>query len=115
MSIFSDAAKKVSRAGGSKVVIGKVPQSPPSGVYPEPGEWVYDRPKGMKPISRPEPLPAGPISIDEVQHHIRYEGLGACILGLIPSERIADQLLAALWWKARSAMRDVLKHLEDHE
>lgn len=85
---------------------------PHDGVTPEPGEWVYEKPKGMGPIRRPEPLPAGSIDASGVKDHVRYEGLGFCIYSLIPHERIADEQLSKLWRKARQAMQEIVEHLE---
>jgi hypothetical protein len=82
-------------------------------VHPEPGEWVYDMPKGMKPINRPEPLPDGLIDCREIEHQISYNGLGHCIWSLIPEDRIQDQILRRKWDTARRAMESVLYHLEN--
>ena len=115
MNPFTAAVERAMRASGSKVVVGKSPRHTPPDVHPEPGEWVYDMPKGMKPVHRPEPLPEGKISNEDVRHQVRYDGIGHCVLSLIPEDRIADPRLRELWRIARKGMQEVLEHLEDCE
>jgi len=86
-----------------------------SEVFPEPGEWVYEIPKGMEPVAKPEPISADPISASEVKHHVRHEGLGFCVYSLIPASRIEDERLDKLWRKARRAMQDIVEYLEETE
>ncbi len=47
------------------------------------------------------------------EQYIAYEGLGYCIYHYIPTAKIADNQLAALWMAARTAMQDVVDYLEE--
>ncbi len=88
----------------------KTTQTTPA-LYPEPGTWVLDRTKGMPEIVPPGPLPRGPISASAVKDHVCYEGLGYCIYGYIPAERISNPKLRKLWQVARAAMQKVAEYL----
>ena len=115
MNFFTATLKEAnSRVRDEAAIPPASPAKAPS-VHLEPGEWVYDRPKGMKAVNRPEPIPAGLIDVEEVQHHVRYEGLGMCIYSLIPACCIEDWKLSKLWGIARKAMQDIVEHLEENE
>ena len=80
---------------------------------PEPGAWVLDNVKGMPKLDPPGDLPDGPISTKEIRdEHVAYEGLGFCIYEYIPSEKIKDPTLRALWVQAQEAMRSVVNWME---
>lgn len=82
-------------------------------LYPEPGAHVLQSYEGLPKLSPPDPLPPGKISSHEIRDdYIAYEGLGYCVYSLIPSERIEDEKLKALWVQAREAMQDVVEYLE---
>jgi len=80
--------------------------------YPEPGTWVWDRPKGMPSICPPLDLPQGLLSAGIVKAQVSYEGLGFCIYNFIQADRIADLYLRELWIQARAAMQKIVGYLE---
>jgi hypothetical protein len=80
--------------------------------YPEPGTWIWDRPKGMPPLSPPDALPPGPLLTSVVKEQVSYEGLGFCIYSLIKSDRITDPVLRELWARARATMQEIIICLE---
>lgn len=79
---------------------------------PEPGAWVVDRVAGMPEIGLPGELPAGKLSVSDVQDQVAYEGLGYCLYDLIDPKRIKDPKLSRLWAIARKHIREVLVYLE---
>jgi hypothetical protein len=82
-------------------------------LYPEPGGWVLDTPKGLPKIYPPEPLPRDKkLTNQDVQDCIAYEGLGFAIYTLIPCDQIKDKRLAQLWRKTRTEMQKIVEHLE---
>jgi hypothetical protein len=81
-------------------------------LYPEPGTWVLDTPKGLPKVYPPEPLPDGKLTNQEVQDYLAYEGLGFAIHSAIPADRIKDKKLAQLWRKTRTEMQKIVKYLE---
>lgn len=80
--------------------------------YPEPGTWIWDRPKGMPPICPPSTLPAGSLSAGRIKEQVSYEGLGFCIYGFIRADKIADPKLRELWVQARSTMQEIVHYLD---
>jgi hypothetical protein len=83
-------------------------------LYPEPGAWVIDDTKGMPKIQPPQGLPDGLIETEELRDQIvAYEGLGFCIHGYVPVDRIKDRKLRTLWKKAKDAMIAVVACLEE--
>lgn len=84
-------------------------------LYPEPGARVAEPYTGMPRLSPPDPLPRDRklSAIRLRDDYVAYEGLGFCIYSYIPSERIADPKLAALWRKARESLQAVVEYLEN--
>jgi hypothetical protein len=83
---------------------------------PEPGLWVFDRPKEMSPVHAPCDLPSGPIDNQELYDQCVYSGLGDCVMERIPSRKIADPKLRKLWKKAHDAMLVAWSYLiDEHE
>lgn len=80
--------------------------------YPEPGTWIWDRPKGMPPVYPPSNLPQGPLSTGVVKAQVSYEGLGFCIYSFIKADRIADPHLRELWTQARVTMQEIVGYLD---
>ncbi len=80
--------------------------------YPEPGTWIWDRPKGMPPICPPSDLPQGPLSAGVIKAQVSYEGLGFCIYSFIKADRIADPRLRELWIQARATMQEIVGYLD---
>ena len=77
------------------------------------GLWIFDRPKGMGPISKPAPLPKDRlITKKEVKEYITYDGLGYCIANFITASKIEDKTLSKLWEKAGKAMQAVWEYVE---
>ena len=75
------------------------------------GAWVYDMPKGMKKVSRPEPLEYGKkLSIDNIKEHISYDGIGFCIFEFIPATKIEDKELSKRWNTAKRAIDRVVQY-----
>lgn len=81
-------------------------------LYPEPGGWILDIPKGMPKIALPEPLPKGKIETADIQERVKYDGLGFCIYYFIPTDRIKNKKLAQLWKRARAEMQKIVEYLE---
>jgi len=80
--------------------------------YPEPGTWIWDRPKGMLPICPPFSLPTGPFSVGVIKEQVSYEGLGFCLYSFIRADRIADPKLREMWVKTRAMMQEIVMYLE---
>jgi hypothetical protein len=80
--------------------------------WPEPGTWIWDRPKGLPAICPPSDLPQGPLSAGIVKAQVGYEGLGFCIYNLIQADRVADSYLRVLWAQARITMQEIVSYLE---
>ena len=98
---------------GCKRPKGHAVQSVASPVFPEPGEWIWEKPKGFPAIERPDPLPAGPLDDETIRTQVRYDGLGFCVWSLIPARRIKEKKLRLLWWEARKAMEAVVDYLAE--
>ncbi len=82
----------------------------------EPGNWILDLPGGMPPMLPPDPLPAGLVETEIIEEQVNHEGLGFCVLTLIPPERVEDQKLKVLWEKTKKSMRAIQRYLiEDRE
>ena len=57
------------------------------------GKWVFNTPKGMPKIYRPDPLEHGyKLTIDDVIEHIEYDDIGYCIFEYIP-DTLLDVIL----------------------
>jgi len=80
--------------------------------WPEPGTWIWDRPKGLPPVCPPSDLPQGPLSAGVVKARVSYEGLGFCIYSFIKADRIADLYLRELWGKVRATMQEIVSYLD---
>jgi len=80
--------------------------------YPEPGTWIFMRPKGLPPLTPPDDLPPGPLPANIIKQQVSFEGLGFCIYNFIHVDRIADSHLSELWMKARTAMHEVARYLD---
>lgn len=81
------------------------------------GLWVYDRTKGMPPISKPIPLfkrGDKPLTIDEISDYITYDGLGYCVAHFIHAKDIQDKKLSTLWEKARKALQEVWSYVQNN-
>jgi hypothetical protein len=88
----------------------------PTPIYPEPGTWVLNQPKGFDTTGPPPELPRDrKLNLQEAQQHIAYEGLGFCIFSYIKANRIEDKKLAELWKKANTAMKEVIKYVEENQ
>jgi len=83
--------------------------------FPEPGEWIWDKPKWFPPIEPPGPLPKGLLDLETIQEQVRHEGLGFCVYSLIDHARIADKVLRTRWKAARLAMVEVVIFLEENK
>jgi hypothetical protein len=76
------------------------------------GTWVYDMPKGMSKVSRPEPLEHGKkLTLKDVRERVEYDGLGFCIFEFVPHTKIEDKELSKLWLKAKRAMDNIVTYL----
>lgn len=89
-------------------VVEVTPEESIKTAYPEPGQWIWDMPKGMSPVCPPAALPTGQLSVGTVRARVSYDGLGFCIYSLIPAARIADSQLRELWMKARATMKEIV-------
>jgi len=85
----------------------------PRPLYPEPGGWVLEQPKGLPLLDLPEPLPRGELlDTDAIRsEYVAYEGLGYCIYSYIPARKIHSYALRQKWIRARAAMQEVVEYL----
>lgn len=77
------------------------------------GAWIKDTPKGMPAVSEPEPLSELPakLPVEDISHYIAYEGIGSCIVELIPAKRIQDPKLAAMWEDAHTRIVEIIDYV----
>ena len=83
-----------------------------TGIWPEPGAWVLDMPKGMSTPQPPEPFTTR-VSAYEIRDAIAYEGLGFCIHSYILPQKIADDNLRRLWVQANKSLQSVVDYLAE--
>jgi hypothetical protein len=81
-------------------------------LYPEPGAWVLGKTQGLPEINPPEHLDIKNLTSDQVAQIVEYEGLGVCVMGYIPSEKIRDTQLRKRWTKAKQALGEVVDYLD---